>query len=34
MLYTGFIWGRWEAGLLSEVTDEMELELRAIGGLS
>ncbi|WWC60189.1 uncharacterized protein I303_102754 [Kwoniella dejecticola CBS 10117] len=27
-LYTGFVWGRWEAGLLTEVTEEMELELR------
>ncbi|WRT65579.1 uncharacterized protein IL334_002524 [Kwoniella shivajii] len=27
-LYTGFVWGRWEEGLLLEVTEEMELELR------
>ncbi|OCF30492.1 inositol phosphorylsphingolipid-phospholipase C [Kwoniella heveanensis BCC8398] len=27
-LYTGFVWGRWEEGLLTEVTEEMELELR------
>ncbi|WVW80018.1 hypothetical protein I302_101991 [Kwoniella bestiolae CBS 10118] len=27
-LYTGFVWGRWEQGLLVEVTEEMELELR------
>jgi hypothetical protein len=30
MLYTGFIWGRWEMGLLTEVTEEMELELRIV----
>lgn len=29
-LYTGFIWGRWEVGLLTEVTEEMELELRVV----
>ncbi|WVQ73712.1 hypothetical protein IAR50_003292 [Cryptococcus sp. DSM 104548] len=29
-LYTGFVWGRWEEGLLTEVTDEMELELRVV----
>jgi len=28
MLYFGFVWGRWELGLLTEVTEEMELELR------
>lgn len=28
MLYLGFVWGRWELGLLTEVTEEMELELR------
>ncbi|WVN85784.1 uncharacterized protein L203_100935 [Cryptococcus depauperatus CBS 7841] len=27
-LYTGYIWGRWEEGLLTEVTEEMELELK------
>ncbi|WVQ94507.1 hypothetical protein IAU59_001586 [Kwoniella sp. CBS 9459] len=27
-LYTGFVWGRWEEGLLTEVTEEMEMELR------
>lgn len=30
MLYMGFIWGRWEMGLLTEVTEEMELELRVV----
>ena len=30
MLYTGFIWGRWEEGILKEVTEEMELELRVV----
>ncbi|KAK4687628.1 sphingomyelin phosphodiesterase 2, partial [Tremellales sp. Uapishka_1] len=30
MLYTGFVWGRWEEGLLMEVTQEMELELRVV----
>ncbi|WVQ78751.1 hypothetical protein IAT38_000838 [Cryptococcus sp. DSM 104549] len=29
-LYTGFVWGRWEEGLLTEVTEEMELELRVV----
>ncbi|WWD16616.1 hypothetical protein CI109_101044 [Kwoniella shandongensis] len=29
-LYTGFVWGRWEEGLLKEVTEEMELELRVV----
>ncbi|KAK8861473.1 hypothetical protein IAR55_002294 [Kwoniella newhampshirensis] len=29
-LYTGFVWGRWEEGLLREVTEEMELELRVV----
>lgn len=29
-LYTGFIWGRWEEGILKEVTEEMELELRVV----
>jgi sphingomyelin phosphodiesterase 2 len=28
MLYLGFVWGRWELGLLTEVTEEMELEMR------
>lgn len=28
MLYLGFVWGRWELGLLTEVTEEMELELK------
>ena len=30
MLFTGFIWGRWEEGLLKEVIEEMELELRVV----
>lgn len=30
MLYLGFVWGRWELGLLTEVTEEMELELRVV----
>jgi sphingomyelin phosphodiesterase 2 len=30
MLYTGFVWGRWEKGLLTEVIEEMELELRVV----
>jgi sphingomyelin phosphodiesterase 2 len=29
-LYTGFVWGRWELGLLTETTEEMELELRVV----
>ncbi|KAI9632529.1 inositol phosphorylsphingolipid-phospholipase C [Dioszegia hungarica] len=29
--YLGFAWGRWEAGILSEVVQEMELELDVIG---
>ncbi|WVR03926.1 hypothetical protein IAU60_000925 [Kwoniella sp. DSM 27419] len=29
-LYTGFVWGRWEEGLLTEVREEMELELRVV----
>ncbi|EIW68860.1 inositol phosphorylsphingolipid-phospholipase C [Tremella mesenterica] len=29
-LYTGWVWGRWEEGLLKEVTEEMELELRVV----
>ncbi|ODO09201.1 hypothetical protein I350_02801 [Cryptococcus amylolentus CBS 6273] len=29
-LYTGFVWGRWEEGLLTEITEEMELELRVV----
>ncbi|BEI96624.1 hypothetical protein CcaverHIS631_0202130 [Cutaneotrichosporon cavernicola] len=29
MLYVGWLWGRWERGLLDEVTDEMEEVLRA-----
>jgi sphingomyelin phosphodiesterase 2 len=28
--YLGFAWGRWEAGMLSEVVQEMELELDMI----
>ena len=30
LLYTGFVWGRWELGLLTETTEEMELELRVV----
>lgn len=30
LLYTGFIWGRWEEGILKEVIEEMELELRVV----
>jgi len=30
MLYTGFVWGRWEEGILKEVMEEMELELRVV----
>ena len=30
MLYTGFVWGRWEEGILKEVIEEMELELRVV----
>jgi sphingomyelin phosphodiesterase 2 len=30
LFYLGFVWGRWEEGLLTEVTEEMELELRVI----
>jgi len=30
LLYVGFLWGRWEQGILSEVTEEMELELRVV----
>jgi sphingomyelin phosphodiesterase 2 len=26
--YLGFVWGRWEEGLLTEVIDEMEIEVR------
>ncbi|KAJ9113848.1 hypothetical protein QFC19_000041 [Naganishia cerealis] len=26
MLYVGFVWGRWEANLLKEVIDQMELD--------
>ena len=29
-LYTGFVWGRWEEGLLRETLEEMELELRVV----
>ncbi|CAK9782880.1 DNase I-like protein [Cutaneotrichosporon oleaginosum] len=29
MLYAGWLWGRWEKGLLDEVTSEMEEALRA-----
>ena len=29
-LYTGFVWGKWEMGLLTETTEEMELELRVV----
>lgn len=29
-LYTGFVWGKWELGLLTETTEEMELELRVV----
>ncbi|TYJ54443.1 hypothetical protein B9479_004859 [Cryptococcus floricola] len=29
-LYTGWAWGRWEEGLLTEITEEMELELRVV----
>lgn len=30
MLYTGFVWGRWEQGILTETIEEMELELRVV----
>lgn len=29
-LYWGFLWGRWEMGLLTEAIEEMELELRVV----
>ncbi|ORX36491.1 Endonuclease/exonuclease/phosphatase [Kockovaella imperatae] len=29
-LYTGFVWGKWELGLLTETMEEMELELRVV----
>jgi sphingomyelin phosphodiesterase 2 len=28
--YLGFLWGKWEEGLLTEVREEMELELRVV----
>lgn len=31
MLYTGWLWGRWERGLLDETVAEMELELSVLG---
>ncbi|ORY29503.1 inositol phosphorylsphingolipid-phospholipase C [Naematelia encephala] len=30
MLYTGFVWGKWEQGILSETFEEMDLELRVV----
>ena len=30
LLYTGFVWGKWELGLLTETMEEMELELRVV----
>ena len=30
MLYVGFVWGRWEEGLLTEVMAEIELELDVV----
>lgn len=30
LLYVGFVWGRWEEGLLTEVMSEIELELDVV----